>query len=101
MSRRPIIVPESAFEIVQTDGTNNTVKVVERFDMRSARVQFTLTSGVYTLQGSVDGNTYEDIQASINANTTVELSHFWRYMRVVTVTAGDGTATLGAYELVW
>lgn len=100
MSYRPIFSPEGSLDVPAAPGDGASA-LVERFDTSNASVQFTLSAGTYTLQGSVDGTAFVDIQTGITATSVVKLDTFWKFLRVQTVGAGDATATFGAYELVW
>lgn len=100
MSYRPIFAPEGSLDVPAAIG-DGAPALVERFDTSNASVQFTLSAGTYALQGSVDGTAFVDIQTGITTTSVVKLDTFWKFLRVQTVGAGDATATLGAYELVW
>lgn len=103
MSKRAITDAEQAFNIVNTNATNGATKHVERFDMPTAVVEFhsfDASPGSFTLQGSIDGTNWSDIQATIVAEVRITFTHFWKYLRVRCVTAGGAApvAVLGAYE---
>jgi hypothetical protein len=100
MSYRPIYAPEGVLDVPAVAG-DGVAALVERFDTSNATVQFNLSAGTYTLQGSVDGSAFVDIQAGITAASVVKLDTFWKFLRVKTTVAGDAVVTLGAYEMIW
>ena len=81
--------------------------VVQRFNMETAAVQFTISSGGdYTLEASIDGMTWLPLQANVTASAVFNFNaapnnHFWRYLRVTVNTAGvDDVVTLGAHAFL-
>ena len=119
MSVRAIIAPEGDFGFRLARDANGDLTIgnsstmdVSRFDMPRAAVQFFFgggSTGSYTLQGSIDGTNFVDIETTITADTVVNFgeqgvtpmrNHFWRLLRINTVAVGLATdeITLGAYE---
>ena len=105
--KRSISEEEQPFTFVNTDATAGATKAVERFDLSTGVVEFHsfhgVTPGSYILQGSIDGDNWTAIQAAIIADDLVALTHYWRFLRVFTTTAGTTppTVVLGAHELLY
>ena len=105
--KRSISEEEQPFTFVNTNATAGTSKWVDRFDLSTGVVEFHTfdggTPGSYILEGSIDGNNWTAIQATIVADALVALTHYWRFLRVFTTTAGTTppTVVLGAHELLY
>jgi hypothetical protein len=96
MSLQAISVVEGTFDVPAAPGTGRA-KDVSRFRLSEAAIQATVSSGSYTLQGSMNGTTFVNIGSAITANTIVTFTHYWRALRIVTDTGGNGVFILGAF----
>lgn len=107
MSIRSIIQPEDEFDVSSGAG-NGASKDVQRFDMPRAAIQITMSTGTISVQGSIDGANFVNIETGITADTilnfaetasTPNVNHYWRLLRIVTTSGPtDAVAHLGAYE---
>lgn len=104
--KRSISEAEQPFDIATAPATAGASKAVDRFDLVGAVVEFHSfagTPGSYDLEGSVDGNHFSKIQVSVTAEARITLTHYWRFLRVLTQTPGGAppTVVLGAHELLY
>lgn len=105
--KRSITEEEQPFVLSATPGTAGPQKIVERFDLVGAVVEFHSfagTPGSYDLEGTIDGNKWTKIQSAVVADARITLSHYWKALRIHTQAAGapnGPTVVFGAHELLY
>jgi hypothetical protein len=103
MSRRSILPGIGQFKVSSDVGVGAPLQTTA-FDMSNAVVQFTVTSGRFRLEGTVDGLSYITIANNISSSSEFNFSrsnrhrHYWRSLRIRTLAAGTMTAVLGVHE---